>query len=376
MKITFLDHTPFIGGAQLVLANHLKYLNKKEFSPVVICSNQTPELIRLYRQSGAKVYPIEFGKWKSFNPWVLRNLTHVYQEISEIVRKEKPKLLVSNTVRAHLIASIIAKKQNLPLIWIIRDYTFPRILFRLLSSIPQKILSVSKDLVRFYGLKGCDRAKVIYVGSDFDVELKRFSYSDVAKLRQNLDLSSETKVIGFVGRLVHWKGAQVLIEAMTTIVKVFPQARALIVGGGGGQEGDNEKDLKDLVSILNLEKNVLFCGFKKQSEIPLYYKTFDCFVHPSLEPEPFATVVIQAMMVPLAVVATNIGGTPEIIKNKNNGLLIYPNKPQELARSIIKILKDQTLARGLAKRAYASVYPRLTEREVTKELEQTFKELF
>lgn len=375
MKVIFLDHTPFIGGAQLVLASHLKYLNKNEFAPILICSKQTAELASLYRHSGAKVYPIEFGRLKSFNPNVLRNLTQAYQEISEIVRKEKPKLLVSNTVRAHLMAALIAKKQKLPLIWVIRDYTFPRILFRLLRSIPQKILTVSQDLVRFYGLKGYEGAKVIYVGSDFDVELKRFSPTDVAKLKQNLGLSSKDPIIGFVGRLVYWKGAQVLIEAMADIVKTFPKAKALIIGGGSAQERDNEKDLKNLASILNLEKSILFCGFKPQTEVPLYYKTFDCFVHSSLEPEPFATVVVQAMMVPLPVVATNVGGTPEIIKNKTNGLLVNPDNSQELAVSIIKILSDQNLAKRLAQKALASVYPRLTEKEFTKGLERTYKEL-
>lgn len=365
-KIIYLDHTPFVGGAQLVLGAHMKALDKDKFDPVVVCSKQAPSLVDYYQSGGARVITIDFGRLKTFNPRVLLGLVKIFKELSDIFRVEKPDLVVTNTVRAHLVGSVTAQRLQIPVIWIIRDYTFPNFLLNKLVDIPRKILTVSKELVEYYHLEKTGKVQVIYVGTDFDQSSK-----DKLKLAE----IENAIVVGFVGRLVHWKGCQVLVRAMEKVVKQNPRVKALVIGSGQGQDGDNETIVKKLARDLSLERNIIFVGFQPQEKIKGFYSLFDIFVHPSLEPEPFATVVVQAMMCKLPVIGTNIGGTPEIIDNGKNGILVNPDNPEELSEAILKIATDAQLRKRLGSIAYQSVYPDLTERSVTKKMERIFEEV-
>lgn len=368
-KIIFIDHTPFAGGAQYVLSDHISNLDKKRFSPVVICSFDSPTLADLYQRSGAKVYKIKFGRLKTFSPIAISHLWQSVREIARIISLERPDLIVSNTVRAHIIGSVVARKYSLPLIWIIRDYTFPRPLFRLLSFIPSKILTVSKDLLSFYRIDSTPRGLVIYVGTDFDKKLKKINSKKIQELKQDFGITKDCVVVGFAGRLVGWKGSGVLVDSIALMKKDLPTLKCLIVGGGKGQDDNIEEELKRKIRSLGLEDQVVLVGEMGIEEMPCYFKLFDIFVHPSFEPEPFATVVVQAMMTKLAVIGTNLGGTPEIIKNGQNGLLVPPNDSIALAEAIKSLAKDRGTRESLGKEAYDTVYPVLTEESVTKVME-------
>lgn len=115
----------------------------------------------------------------------------------------------------------------------------------------------------------------------------------------------------------------------------------------------NEEYLKNLVNKNRLNDHVIFTGFQKN--IPLYLKCLDVFCLTSIEPEPYSSVVVEAMMARVPVIGTNIGGTPEIIKNEETGLLIEPNSPEELANAILKLYKDKNLIKKITENAYNHV---------------------
>ena len=374
-KVLYLDHTPFAGGAQYVLGAHLKELDKSKFEPIVVCSNQTPFLIDLYKSSGAKVVVINFGKLKILSPTAIWRFWKTIQELTKVLKEESPDLVVTNTVRAHITGSLAAHRLRIPVIWIIRDYTFPHFLLRYLLSIPKKILTVSQDLVDYYHLPGLPKTEIIYVGSAYEESKKKISPTQVKEVKESLKLLPGEVVIGFVGRLVRWKGASVLIEALRIVAETESAIKAVIVGGGQNQEDSNELELKNLVKAYGLAKMVTFTGFVPQEKVNVLYQIFDIFVHPSLEPEPFATVVVEAMTVPLSVIGTNIGGTPEIIKDHKNGLLVPPGDPEELAKAILTLIKDKKLREDVAQEAYRSVYPRLSEKVITRKIETIFDQV-
>ncbi len=100
----------------------------------------------------------------------------------------------------------------------------------------------------------------------------------------------------------------------------------------------------------------------------------DIFVLPSKSPEPFATNVIEAAMTKLAIVATNIGGTPEFIKHNKNGLLVKPNDSSSLRGALIRLIRDKKLAKKLANQAFSDSQ-KFSEENLARRLETIYQNL-
>ncbi len=129
---------------------------------------------------------------------------------------------------------------------------------------------------------------------------------------------------------------------------MLPEARFLIVGDVIYQTEGHEtykKDLKVLCSDLGLQEKVIFTGFR--DDIPDIIAALDVVLHTSSQPEPFGRVLIEAMAMGKPVVATNLGGVPEVVKDGETGLLVPPKEPDALAEASIKLLKDKQFASWL-----------------------------
>lgn len=372
-KILYVDHTPFVGGAELVLASHIQHLNKDTFEPLVACSGSVPELVEKYKKAGAKVFVISFAQLKIFSPTVFLRLLRAVLELRSIIRRSDADLVVTNTERALYVGTLSAFFTRRRLVWWVRDFEYNRLLFRLLSRFPQKIICVSEAIRDYYN--GLDNSKfeVVYVGSDFNERLRKVSLEDVLRLRDELRLASADFVVGFVGRLVEWKGPHVLLEAANKFKVQSSKFKIVIVGSGEGQEGNIEPRLRQMVEEYDLENQVVITGHRQ--DIPVLMKAFDVFCHTSIEPEPFATVVIEAMLASTPVIGTNIGGTPEIITNSQTGFLVPPNDPKALAAILSHLAKNQRLRQKVGERGKYVAYERNTEVKTTLEVEKIITEV-
>lgn len=372
-KILYVDHTPFVGGAELVLASHIQHLNKDTFEPLVACSGSVPELVEKYRKAGAKVFVISFAQLKIFSPTVFLRLLRAVLELRSIIRRSDADLVVTNTERALYVGTLSAFFTRRRLVWWVRDFEYNRLLFRLLLRFPQKIICVSEAIRDYYN--GLDNSKfeVVYVGSDFNERLRKVSLEDVLRLRDELRLANADFVVGFVGRLVEWKGPHVLLEAANKFKVQSSKFKIVIVGSGEGQEGNIEPRLRQMVEEYDLENQVVITGHRQ--DIPVLMKAFDVFCHTSIEPEPFATVVIEAMLASTPVIGTNIGGTPEIITNSQTGFLVPPNDPKALAAILSHLAKNQRLRQKIGERGKYVAYERNTEVKTTLEVEKIITEV-
>jgi len=151
-------------------------------------------------------------------------------------------------------------------------------------------------------------------------------------LKQTLGLSGGP-VVGSVGRLSRVKGYHDLVAAFPAVLSRHPQAHLLIVGDGGERE-----ELESLAARCGISENTVFTGF--QSDVAPYFSLLDIFVLPSTWQEPFGLVLIEAMAAYLPVVATSVGGVPEIVLDGETGLLVKPNRPDELAAAVNTLLDD------------------------------------
>ncbi len=131
------------------------------------------------------------------------------------------------------------------------------------------------------------------------------------------------------------KGFEYLIRAMPKIIGEVPEAKLVIAG-----DGIHRKYFEGIVAELGLQTKVAFLGRLSRQQMVKHYQNCSIFCLPSLF-EPFGMVVLEAMACGKPIVATNAGGTPEVVRNGKNGLLVPPRNPEAIAGAIITLLSDR-----------------------------------
>jgi phosphatidylinositol alpha-1,6-mannosyltransferase len=186
------------------------------------------------------------------------------------------------------------------------------------------------------------------------IDTDHFSPQDASELRRELGLTDK-KVIVSVGRLVHRKGQDVLIEAMPSIIKEVPEAHILMIG-----EGPYRSYLETRVKTLGLQERVTFIGRIQYAELPRYICAGDLFVMPSrsrlagLEVEGLGIVYLEASACGLPVIAGNSGGAPDAVLAGKTGLVVEGSKKEAVASAVVELLLDpkRSHAMGLAGREW------------------------
>jgi len=214
-----------------------------------------------------------------------------------------------------------------------------------------RILAVSAYLRRVFhekGKIGLDKIDVLPVAVDTNVHKPAIG---VEETKKELGLYDH-KVILFVGRKCFEKGPQILIEALPEIVEHNPKAVAVLVGPDyhfGSSSTTYTEFLMERVRELKVENHVIFKGYVPEAVLRSYYNVADVFVCPSIWQEPLGLVILEALAYEKPVVASDVGGIPEIISNLFNGLLVPPKDSKELASAILHLLDDDELRRTLGK---------------------------
>ena len=179
------------------------------------------------------------------------------------------------------------------------------------------------------------------------IDVEHFSPQDSSSLRRELGIDSE-KVIVSVGRLVHRKGQDHLIEAMPEILKNVPDAHLLMVG-----QGPYLEHLAKLVAIHKVENHVSFIGRIQYAELPRFICAGDLFAMPSrsrlagLEVEGLGIVYLEASACGLPVVAGNSGGAPDAVVEGVTGLVVDGTNNGQIAAAIISLLNDPQRAQTM-----------------------------
>lgn len=176
------------------------------------------------------------------------------------------------------------------------------------------------------------------------IDIEHFAPVDSSALRESLGLT-EKKVIVSVGRLVHRKGQDHLIESMTAVVKEVPNAHLVLVG-----EGPYREHLMGLVEKLSLHNCVTFIGRIQYNDLPKYFCVGDVFAMPSrsrfhgLEVEGLGIVYLEASACGLPVIAGSSGGAPDAVLDGVTGVVVDGLDNAAIAAAIINLLEDRARA--------------------------------
>ncbi len=278
--------------------------------------------------------------WPFFAPFAALNL---FFKLTYYRIWKRASILYCLSLTEKVLITLPARLLGMTVVWV-EHVTVERwlsknplkLLYRLYSRLV-KIVAVShaieKQLVEDIKVPP-QNISVIYSG----VNLKRFA------MRERRWEQSARFNIGCVARLEKEKGIEFLIQAVKIVREFVPFVRLIIVG-----EGSERRKLVWLSERLGLKEHIQWVGY--QREIEKWYGYFDSYVLPSVTRESFGITLAEAMASGIPVVASRIGGTPEIIDHKKNGLLSIPGSSQDLSDQLLYLYNNRSEAQEMAVKA-------------------------
>jgi len=219
-----------------------------------------------------------------------------------------------------------------------------RFVNRLLRRVPAGVYAVSNDLKRYMTSEGfpAEQVHVIHNGIDTGPGT---TDSHRVLARATLGLPADRIVVGAVGRLDPVKDLGTLLEAFACVVPSFPTAHLVLVG-----DGEERARLERLIASYGLSSRVALTGYRRDARALL--RGFDVYVNSSVF-EGVSLTILEAMAAGLPVVATHVGGTPEVIRADTTGMLVPRRNASALAGALQALLGDSNMRRafGAAGRA-------------------------
>lgn len=440
-RILFVDHASrILGGAEI---NLIELLGEPAgWEPACACAPGSP-LESALKAAGLKLFPHSFSEELNQLRLVggrpgperllagLRSLRAASRRLEEILRAFQPHAIITCTNKDALAAGPAARKAGIPVIWWVNDaFTadfFPplvRFAFaRAARLLAARVVTVSRFARRSLLALGLPRAQVAAIPNG--IPLARYQAAATGRLHELLGVKRSAKIVGFVGRLTPWKGAELFLRLAARLAPEFPEVHFALLGGVFNEDEAFAAKLRrlaenhcghDLRSNSGPRGSVLDCGgppplfaslaaperhragalqdLPGKAALPakitlttrLHFVPFQAnvaplladlsaLVHCSLKPEPFGRVIIEAMAAGAPVLAARAGGVPEIIAPDQDGLLAAPGDLEDYARQLRRLLSDETLAARLREAALRTVRERFTLERVRRQFEQLTAEV-
>ena len=300
--------------------------------------------------------------------------------VTKLLKKYDPDVIHTHGQRAGLIGRMSSKGMPFKRVHTEHTYTHEfrlanpilhwthlRIM-RMLDSGTDKVIAVSNAVRKFLIDSHITKpGKVVTIYNGITPLSRKVSQEDVQKFKDKYKIVPDDVIIGTVGSFNQAKDTATLIRAVARMVKKWPKIKLVLVG-----KGPLKFKLETLVKKSGLEERVVFTG-ALDNVLPAL-KTFRIFVLPSLS-EAFGITILEAMKAEVPVVATKVGGIPEIITQNHNGLLVEPKDSKQLAGVLMKLLNDRKLQTKLAHNGAATL-PKFSADRMIDRTEEVYSGLF
>ncbi len=395
IPVLYLDNTYTFGGAINSLLYLLRALDKTRFAPVLVTAQPESFLHqhfnfmewqhvdiklswihnRLYKKIiRYKFFSSSFGlryiKRIRFLYWLLFVTLPEAALYYRIGRKYKIRLVHLNNIMGSQLAGIIAAKfLRVPCVAHLRDFEAVDGVTRFYAKLIDWHIAIS-GAIRENLLKLLVPEEKIFLIHDA-IDLDDFTSTHPCEyLRKEFNLDKKEKLFGIFGRIIEWKGIKEFIHAAAIVIQSLPNTKALIVGDCS--DGDNKyfTEVKELVSHYGLEQHIILTGYRK--DVPTLMGLMDVVVHASITPEPFGMVLIEGMAMGKPVVATNMGGTLDIVVDGQTGFLVKPGDVNDIANAIRRLLCENTLAAVMGKNGKDRAAALFTKERYARQVEEVY----
>lgn len=346
LKLMHVYQNSRVGGIQQQILGLIRAYDRTVVTPAFCSLMPLGEIGREIERLDVPVFSMNLAADARFSPaTVLRLRSLLRREGIQVVRTHKYRANIHGIVAAHLarVPVVIASQHS--------DHRHDRkptrqAINRLLLPSCDRVVAVSAsirdDLIEHLRL---DPDHVLLMRNGVDTEI--FSPAEFRpESRAGFGLGPDDLVVGFVGRLAAIKGLPSLLEAIRQLAPSYP-AKLLVIG-----DGPQRQEYEDAARTLGISDRVIFTGERR--DIATALSTMDVFCLPSLS-EGLPNALLEAMAAAVPIVATSVGGVPDVIRDEDTGLLVEPHNPQALARSIERIFTGRTDAQAMGRRARALI---------------------
>lgn len=360
MRVLYVNQTAQVSGAERSLLALLEGLGG-EVERVVACPEG--ELSAAMRNLGVEHEPIA-GTKASFRLHPIhtsRGLAEIGRsalQVRRLVARLRPDLVHANTTRAALLALLARDRSGPPVLAHVRDWVpegrFSRFVLALVARRAAAVVANSAYIARqFDGLPMRGPVRVIHN----PVDLQRFDPGavDGGSVRRELGVAADATVLAVVAQLTPWKGQDDAIGIVADLAGRGQDVTLLLAGSAKfaatGTSFDNlefERRLQTMTEELGVGERVRFLG--ERSDVAAILAATDILLMPSWR-EAFGRIAVEAMAMGTPVVATDVGGPPEILDSGAEGLLLAPRRPDLWAGEIERLLGDPGLLSTMGERA-------------------------
>ncbi len=357
------------GGAEKQIYELSKRINPKLFRVTVISLDPQGVIPQhLFNAVGCQI--------KNFPVKKMYGLSGILQGIHFIkfLKKEKVDIVLTYHFCSDIWGCIFAHLAGVKLVVSNRrDMGFWRkswhtLAYRMIQHWINKIIVVShsvKEIVKKTENVPDDKIQVIYNG--IDLSENGPPSTPVVSLKKQLGINMDEPVVMHVANFKTVKGHDYLLEAMVSVVKSVPKVKLVLIG-----EDEMNGRLQNLAVQLGIDKNLLFLG--KRDDVQNLLPMADICVLPSLS-EGMSNAILEYMKWGKPVIATQVGGNPELIEEGRSGLLVPPRNSQSLGMAMIHLLRDPFLCRQMGKNARKRVEEIFTIEKMVQNYEQLFESL-
>lgn len=346
-NILFIHSSSEFYGSDKSLYNLVNGLNEESGRRIVLlpCEGILADKIReIDKNIKVIIYDFAVLRRKNFNiKGILKygiDFIKSMIKISKIIKDNEVDIVYTNTsvvLPGAVTAKILGKKS----VWHIRevlknDSLIVRILKKIIKSFSDIIITNSIATKNSLGYSDDSNVKVVYNAVD---EVKT-SEKQIKNLTR----------VGMAGRINRWKGQKLFVDLAEYMLK-NEKANLEFLIAGDAYKGEEylEKELNEYIHSKGIDDKVKMLG--RVNDISKFYELIDVFILPSIEPEPFGLVVIEAMSCGIPVIATNHGGPCEIISNGKDGYLADYHNCIEMAEILTKIINDDEMKKKLGENA-------------------------
>lgn len=341
MRICFIEDTPLHGGTQIWVAEAIRYA-LAQGEEVTLLAPEKSWIIEQVRKTGAQIAPYDWDD--------------VEQKIwTDTLKNCEIALCTVHPPRDdfHCVgfAARAIQDADLPTMLIPKTGTivpaYKREFYQPNEGIRSSVVTIAKFTQRYlietYKISE-EKVNLIYQG----VDVRRFKSSPEmqAKAQKRYPLpTNAAPILGCVGSFEERKGQAILLKALSLAKKNLPNIHLLLVG-----DGVDEGILKKMVKDMDLEQNVSFFPFTKQPE--LIFERVDMIILPSIAKEGLPNVLLESMSMGTPVIASDLGGIPEVIINGETGILVAPRDINQLKDAILRLWQNPAHRQEMSRNAH------------------------
>jgi len=381
INLLFIHQSGEMYGSDKTLLFLLKYLDKSRFTSVVILPSEGPLKIALENENiKVVIAPVLKLHRKMFSVKEIYNfLNDSKKAVStmDILHKTHHFDIIYSNTLAVLLGINYARKRKIKHIWHIHEIIeSPKLIKHFFLKLIQikantKIIYNSFATSKFWNINSIIARKSVVILNGLESIKESLPEKEIQKIRLDFfNANSNEIVIALIGRINSWKGQAILLEGFVELAKLNTNIKLVFIGSTPPNQDYLVADLHNKIAACNITEKVAIIPF--QENIADFWQSIDIAVVPSIEPEPFGLVAVEAMLAKKPVVASNHGGLSEIVVNNETGLLVEPRNVNELIIALQKLIENEELRKSFGQKGYEKAIKEFSVEHYTKKIEGIF----